>query len=125
MYTHCLRCGRELKDEKAQEVGYGRVCKKKQEIADAEFLKKQITIDDLERNHVLKILPEYFEAVILGIKRFEIRKNDRDYKVGDGLTLCEYKNNEFTGRQIRAIVTYMTDYAQRKGYVVLGLEAER
>lgn len=30
--------------------------------------------------HELKILPEYFEAVVSGNKRFEIRKNDRNYK---------------------------------------------
>lgn len=30
--------------------------------------------------HELKILPEYFEAVVSGDKRFEIRKNDRNYE---------------------------------------------
>ena len=33
--------------------------------------------------HELKTLPEYFDAVFMGKKNFEIRKNDRDYKVGD------------------------------------------
>lgn len=32
--------------------------------------------------HELKIIPQYFEAVVKGIKTFELRKNDRDYKVG-------------------------------------------
>ena len=41
--------------------------------------------------HELKILPEYFEAVTSGRKQFEIRKNDRDFKVGDQLILREYK----------------------------------
>jgi len=39
--------------------------------------------------HEHKILPEFFEAVILGFKTFEIRKNDRDYKVGDIVFLNE------------------------------------
>ena len=32
--------------------------------------------------HDLKILPQYFEAVIKGRKKFELRKNDRDFNVG-------------------------------------------
>lgn len=40
--------------------------------------------------HNLKLLPEYFDAVVNGIKTFEIRKNDRDYKVGDTLHLYEF-----------------------------------
>ena len=47
--------------------------------------------------HELKILPEYFKAQKAGKKNFEIRKNDRDYKVGDKLVLTEYdpKAKEF------------------------------
>ena len=40
--------------------------------------------------HTLKIYSEYYDAVRNGIKTFEIRKNDRDYKVGDTLRLREY-----------------------------------
>ena len=28
-YTHCLRCGRKLKNEKARQIGYGVVCERK------------------------------------------------------------------------------------------------
>ncbi|HFQ4945418.1 TPA: DUF3850 domain-containing protein [Vibrio vulnificus] len=38
-------------------------------------------------NHQLKIKPEHLEAIIAGDKTFEIRKNDRDFKVGDRVTL--------------------------------------
>ncbi|GIN71166.1 hypothetical protein J14TS2_16410 [Bacillus sp. J14TS2] len=45
----CKRCGRVLKSEKSIDAGYGPVCKKKQEAADAEFEKIQITIfEELE-----------------------------------------------------------------------------
>lgn len=40
--------------------------------------------------HHLKILPEYFEEVIAGKKPFEIRFNDRNFKVGDRVELREY-----------------------------------
>jgi len=43
----------------------------------------------------LKILPQYFNAVEDGSKPFEIRRNDRDYQVGDILLLREgYKAAE-------------------------------
>ncbi|BDX48164.1 DUF3850 domain-containing protein [Enterococcus hirae] len=73
--------------------------------------------------HELKILPEYFEAVTSGRKQFEIRKNDRDYKVGDLLILREHDIwvDEFTGNSYKAEITYITDYAQKDGYVVMGI----
>ena len=71
--------------------------------------------------HELKILPEYFEAVTSGRKRFEIRSNDRDYKVGDLLYLREWNGENFTGDSYKAEVTYITNYMQKNGYVVLGI----
>ncbi|MCU2273554.1 DUF3850 domain-containing protein [Enterococcus faecalis] len=72
--------------------------------------------------HELKILPEYFEAVVSGNKRFEIRKNDRNYKKGDILRLNEYQDGQYTGDVHVAEITYITDYAQQYGYVVLGIK---
>ncbi|TKM83418.1 DUF3850 domain-containing protein [Enterococcus faecalis] len=72
--------------------------------------------------HELKILPEYFEAVVSGNKRFEIRKNDRNYKKGDILRLNEYQDGQYTGDVHVAEITYITDYAQQDGYVVLGIK---
>lgn len=45
-------------------------------------------------NHHLKILEEYFQAVIEGRKPFEIRNNDRDFKVGDSCILEEFKGTK-------------------------------
>lgn len=72
--------------------------------------------------HELKILPEFIQPQIEGKKNFEIRKNDRNYQVGDTLVLKEYdpKTNNFTGINMLAEVTYITDYMQKDGYVVLG-----
>ncbi|EGO2621298.1 DUF3850 domain-containing protein [Enterococcus faecalis] len=72
--------------------------------------------------HEFKILPEYFEAVVSGNKRFEIRKNDRNYQKGDILRLNEYQDGQYTGDVHVAEITYITDYAQQDGYVVLGIK---
>ncbi len=72
--------------------------------------------------HELKILPEYFEAVTSGRKQFEIRENDRNFKIGDQLILREWSKNEYTGDSYKAEITYITNYAQRDGYVVLGIK---
>lgn len=35
--------------------------------------------------HYLKIRPEYHDAILNGIKTHEIRKNDRNFRVGDSI----------------------------------------
>jgi hypothetical protein len=76
-----------------------------------------------ERVHELKCWPEFFEHVWSGAKPFEIRKNDRDYQVNDWLELREWDpaTQEFSGRQMLKRVTFLTDWEQKPGYVVLGL----
>lgn len=71
--------------------------------------------------HELKISPVYFEAVIDGRKTFEIRKNDRNFQVGDTLLLNEYGEAGYTGRSTRRLVTYATEYAQSQGWTVMGI----
>lgn len=84
--------------------------------------------------HTLKIVPGYYDAVRNGIKPFEIRKNDRDYKVGDTLRLREYNPDletdvdaeRFTGRDVRAAVTYIITHDMfpngiPEGYCVMGI----
>lgn len=61
--------------------------------------------------HDLKIWPQYFEEVLIGNKKFELRSNDRGYKVGDILMLREWipEDEKYTGRWCRAVVTYILD----------------
>lgn len=47
--------------------------------------------------HNLKTWPEYFKEVVSGNKTFEVRKNDRDFQVGDLLILDEFDPNSETG----------------------------
>ena len=80
---------------------------------------------DRHRLKMLKILPEYFEAVSSGNKRFEIRKDDRNYQVGDHILLCEWDGKEFTGRfmsidSIKYILRDCPDYGLKDGYCIFG-----
>ncbi|MBC9808167.1 ASCH/PUA domain-containing protein [Carnobacterium maltaromaticum] len=74
--------------------------------------------------HELKIEPKYFEAVKDGRKKFEIRKNDRNFQEGDILILKEYDpiTQLFSGEAIEAEISYMPDFPLKDGYVVLGIE---
>ena len=59
--------------------------------------------------HELKTWPEYFEEIKTGDKTFEIRKNDRNFKIGDEILLDEYepKLDRYTGRQLLGKITYI------------------
>ena len=74
--------------------------------------------------HDLKILPQFYEAVISGRKKFELRKNDRDFKVGDTIKLREWSNGRYSGRETTYRIGYMLqDYEGLDGnYVILGIE---
>lgn len=98
--------------------------------------------------HHIKIDTAYVDAVITGIKPFEVRKNDRGYQVGDHLMMTEVgdpgldsygrerhwisKASDSSGgccrlaRVVVARVTYVYSGDPRwpaltPGYVVLGL----
>jgi len=70
--------------------------------------------------HKLKTWPEYFDAVALGVKTFEVREDDRGYRVGDLLYLCEWcpKEKAFTGATCLKRVTYILHGGQ------FGIEAD-
>lgn len=77
-----------------------------------------------ETVHEIKIANCYFEDVKQGIKKFELRKNDRDYKVGDKLKMMEFKDGEYTGRIINAVITFMLDDYEgiKEGYCILSID---
>lgn len=57
----------------------------------------------------LKILPQYFEEVIKGNKRAELRLNDRDFKVGDIYELEEYDGKTYTGRSVTVRIMHILE----------------
>ncbi len=78
--------------------------------------------------HELKTWPQYYNAVCDGSKNFEVRKDDRDYQVGDGLLLREWDplSETYTGAKTNVIVTYTLRDPQfvKDGYVIMGVELE-
>ncbi len=84
--------------------------------------KIEIIFPRLPKTIELKITPEYFEAQRSGVKNFEIRRNDRGYRVDDVLWLKEYdpEKKQYTGNTLKRKITYITSYKQQEGYVVLG-----
>lgn len=87
----------------------------------------------MSKIHDLKILKEYFDAKLVGIKPFEIRKNDRDFQVGDYLRLREIVPtpgtspviHEYTGRVLITEVVYiLRGVGLQDGYVALGERPE-
>lgn len=75
--------------------------------------------------HELRILQPFFDHVKDGKKKFEIRKNDRNFSVNDSLVLKETfdLNGEETGRKAYFDITYILHKGPglAKGYVILGI----
>jgi hypothetical protein len=76
--------------------------------------------------HELKIWPEFFDAIVMGRKKFEVRK-DIGFNVGDVLYLQSWDpvKNEYTGSFMYAQVIYKLDGGQfgiEPGYCVLGIQ---
>ena len=73
--------------------------------------------------HELKCWPDSFEQISAGHKTFELRKDDRGYKVGDYLLLREWTpmvdlgavEQQYTGRNAMAVVTHILREADTFG----------
>jgi hypothetical protein len=75
--------------------------------------------------HYLKTWPHYFKEVVDGIKTFEIRKNDRDFRIGDVIILREWnkKTESFSGKEKRVWISYVMelDGFGLKDYVAMSI----
>lgn len=86
------------------------------------------------QTHELKTDPEVFQAVLDGLKTYEIRKNDRGFAVGDLLLLRETQHSGaamaagaplvYTGRKVvRGVSHVLTGpiYGLAAGWSILSL----
>lgn len=75
-------------------------------------------------DHELKIWPEHFEPTIEGVKKAELRKNDRDFRENQMIKLREWDpgTEEYTGRCAYAKITHVTSAPPiPEGWVLLSL----
>ncbi len=90
--------------------------------------------------HELKTWPESFEAMLDDQKRFDARRNDRDFKVGEYLHLREWTPadgihssvGDYTGRELFFRIAYILTGSESNkrcgindGYVVMSIECDR
>ena len=83
--------------------------------------------------HQVKSWSHLYDAIVSGVKPYDLRKNDRDYRIGDTLRLSRYDNigGRFTGeycdRKVSYITNNITPYAVSSAvlpneYCILGFE---
>lgn len=88
-------------------------------VLSAETVRKEKGIDPIV--HDLKSWPIYFNAVLAGVKTFEVRLDDgRGFAAGDSLRLKEWIPDLeiYTGREIRVLVKYAMELDLEKVGVV-------
>lgn len=76
--------------------------------------------------HHIKCDEVYFAAVVNDTKKFEYRRNDRNYRVGDFLRLYEWTEEKgFSGRYVKAEVTYilLVSTVELQEHVIMSIQA--
>ena len=75
------------------------------------------------QHHYLKTETKYFQAIEKGEKKFEIRKNDRNFQIGDMIYLEEVVGIIKTGRCLPpfeiAYIMYGGKFGLNKDYCVI------
>lgn len=85
----------------------------------------------MAKAHFLKCAPEPFEAVKSGLKKFEYRKFDRDFEVGDVIVLQKFESfgQRYFDSQIAARIEYMltagSGFGVPDGYCVMSIRVIR
>lgn len=77
------------------------------------------------RTHELKIFPIHFQYIMSGKKRFELRKDDRNFQEGDILILREWLPLiGYTGLSYEGIIKFVLrdvpEHGLKDGYCIFG-----
>jgi len=76
------------------------------------------------KTHFLKIEPKYFYKIHTGAKTFELRLNDRGFKIGHCILFQMWTPERgYCNRSMAVEITYITDYPAglQPGYVIMSI----
>lgn len=84
----------------------------------------------MSTQHELRCWPKEFKAIVKELKRFEFRKNDRGFKVGDTLWLREFDltraKDYYTGFECYVVINYILEpgegFSVPKGFCVMSID---
>ena len=85
----------------------------------------------MNKIHNLKILSSYYTDVDLGLKKAELRKDDRDFEVGDYIQFTVIYPDSYEERTICRlyIITHILrsvpEYGLVPGYCILSIEKSK
>lgn len=84
------------------------------------------------KTHILKLNKDYVDLVMLNIKKFELRKNDRDYQIDDKIHFVDVDGNDFNNHfrtqdstnlfVITYILQDVPEYGLDEDFCILGIE---
>lgn len=79
----------------------------------------------MPQHHDLKCFTKQFQPIVDCEKRSVVRYDDRNYQIGDTVTLREGQSGangfEYTGRSISAKISYIDDFGCQPGYLNLSI----
>lgn len=132
----CTKCDQYKNRKEAYKTDEKRY-EEEQDAIDRQTKKKLREQEDAERMehlpsseqkiHDVKIGTTFYSDVVSGRKTFELRKNDRHYKVGDVICLHEYDEGRETGDSAYVDVIYILEDFEglKEGYCILGIANAR
>jgi hypothetical protein len=65
----------------------------------------------LSKHHQVKSWPDFYEPILDGRKKFDLRQQDRNYATGDTIEFLEYDDRlgRYTGRKMTKIITFVME----------------
>jgi len=81
---------------------------------------------DIMKIHKLKTVNPYFNDIWNRIKNFDVRQNDRNFKIGEYLLLREYDPNtlnKYLFRELLCRIFYIFKDSKflKKGFIIMGI----